>query len=346
MRVAIVAPPWLPVPPPAYGGTEAVLDNLAQGLQAEGHEVLLVTTGDSTSPVPKCHFYEHSIGVGLGNATSELNHVLYAYEQFDEVDIVHDHTLVGPLYSEWFPHLRVVTTNHGPFEGDLNPFYRAICDRVPIIAISRHQASTAPGVRVARVIHHGIDVNQFPVGQGKGGYALFLGRCHPDKGVHVAAAVARQAGLPLLIAAKCSEPMEVEYFESRVRPLLGGDIRFIGEADRQTKLDLLADATCLLNPIDWAEPFGMVMLEALACGTPVVATARGAVPEIVEDGRVGFVCSDPATLVEALAKVGTIDRSVCRSYVAERFSLTRMVNEHVALYEEILSESSKPEHKQ
>ena len=344
MRVAIVAPPWLPVPPPAYGGTEAVLDGLARGLEAGGHEVLLVTTGDSTSPVPTRHFYEHSIGVGAGTATSELNHVLFAYQQFEGVDIVHDHTLVGPLYSEWFPHLRVLTTNHGPFEGDLYPFYRAICDRVPIIAISRHQASMAPDVRVARVIHHGIDVNQFPVGRGQGGYALFLGRCHPNKGVHVAATVAREAGVPLLIAAKCSEPLEVDYFEHRVRPLLGGDIQFVGEADRLTKLDLLADAACLLNPIDWAEPFGMVMLEALACGTPVVASDRGAAPEIVEDGRVGFVCNDPETLVEALAKVDSIDRSYCRSHVARRFSVSRMVDEHVALYEEILSKTTKSEH--
>ena len=202
MRIAIVAPPWLPVPPPAYGGTENTLDTLARGLKRAGHDVLLCTTGDSTCPVERTWVFEKSIGVGSGTSVDEIRHVTHAYGQLDDVDVVHDHTLVGPLYSASFPRLPVVTTNHGPFNADLIGLYRAVADRVPVIAISRHQASTAQDVAVAAVIHHGIDVDDYPAGPGGGGYALFLGRMHPGKAPHVAARIAREAGFPLRIAAK------------------------------------------------------------------------------------------------------------------------------------------------
>jgi hypothetical protein len=143
MKIAIVAPPWVAVPPVGYGGTEAVLDGLARGLSYAGHDVLLYTTGDSACPVPKAWVFENAAGVGIGGAVTELRHVIYAYEAACGYDIVHDHTLVGPVYAERFPGLLVVTTNHGPFDGDLRDYYRAISDRVPVIAISHHQASTA-----------------------------------------------------------------------------------------------------------------------------------------------------------------------------------------------------------
>ena len=185
MRIMIVAPPWLPVPPPAYGGTETVLDGLARGLKAAGQDVLLYTTGESTCPVERSWVFERAIGVGLGGAAAEIRHVVHAYAAAHEVDVVHDHTLIGPLYSERFPRLPVVTTNHGPFESDLIDLYRIVADRVPIIAISHHQASTAGDVPIAAVIHHGVDPAEFPVGDGTGGYALFLGRMNPGKGAHV-----------------------------------------------------------------------------------------------------------------------------------------------------------------
>ncbi len=341
MRIGIIAPPWLPVPPLGYGGTEGVLDCLVRGLQAEGHEVLLATTGESTCPVPKVHVHERAVGIGTGDATAELLHVLHAYRHLKACDIVHDHTLVGPLYSKWFPDLQVVTTNHGPFDSTLTPLYRAIAPEVPIIAISHHQASLAKGIPIAAVIHHGIDVEEWPIGPGQGGYALFLGRLHPNKGAHVAARVARRAGIPLLIAAKCSEPAEKEYFEAAIRPQLGGGVEYLGEVNREAKAELLGDALCLLNPIAWPEPFGMVMVEAMACGTPVIATRSGAAPEIVDDGTVGYLCSSEDALVEALGKVASLERERCRSYVAERFSLKRMVRQHVRFYEELLDGSKR-----
>ncbi len=342
MRIGIVAPPWLPVPPPAYGGTENLLNTLALGLQNVGHEVILCASGDSTCSVERTWVFEEAIGVGSGNSVDEIRHVLHAYEQIQDADVVHDHTLVGPLHSASFPKLPVVTTNHGPFNPELIDLYRVISGRVPVIAISHHQASTAPSVPVAAVIHHGVDLEEFPVGQGGGGYALFLGRMHPGKAPHLAARIAREAGVPLRIVAKMREPEERAYFEAMVRPELGGDVTYLGEADRQTKLQMLAEADCLLNPISWAEPFGMVMIEALACGTPVLTTNFGAAPEIIEDGVVGFVRSERDGLVKALGRVDEIDRAACRERVARHFSVERMVAEHLALYELAIGTSRDP----
>jgi len=337
VRIAIVAPPWVAIPPRAYGGTETVLDALARGLHLAGHEVLLFTTGDSTCPVPKAWVFDQAVGVGIGGAAAELRHVIHAYEAAADFDVVHDHTLVGPVYAERFPWLPVVTTNHGPFESDLGYLYRTVGDRAPVIAISHHHASTAHGVNLAGVIHHGVIPEEFPMGTGEGGYALFLGRMSPDKGVHTAARVARVAGSRLLIAAKMSEKAELEYFDALVRPLLGGGVEYVGEVGGSAKVDLLSRASCLLNPMAWPEPFGMVMIEALACGTPVVATPRGAAPEIVREGITGFLRSDEASLAQALPRVGELDRNACRRSVETQFSAQRMVAEHVAIYEQAIA---------
>ncbi len=338
LRIAIIAPPWLPVPPPAYGGTENVLDALARGLDTAGHEVLLCTVGDSTCPVAKSSVFEHAVGVGAGSGVDEIRHVIHSYGAIQGFDVVHDHTLIGPLYSAAFPSLPVVTTNHGPFNAELIDLYRAIAGRVPIIAISHDQAASAVGVEIAAVIHHGVNVADFPVGTGGGGYAVFLGRMHPTKAPHLAAQIARAAGIPLVIAAKMREPVERAYFEATVRPLLGADVTYVGEVDRQAMLDLLGGADCLLNPILWPEPFGMVMIEALACGTPVVSSDYGAAPEIVEDGVVGFVRHGRSGLVDALGRIHEIDRAACRARVEEHFSVERMVAQHVAVYEMAVGE--------
>lgn len=336
MRVAIIAPPWVPVPPPAYGGTETVLDTLARGLQAAGHEVLLFATGDSTCPVPRASVLPRAAGVGVAGSATELRHVIHAYGAAAGADVVHDHTLVGPVYAGRFPGLPVATTNHGPFESELGDYYQAIAATTPVIAISHHQASTARGTPIAAVIHHGVDLDQFPAGRGDGGYACFLGRMCPEKGVDAAIRVARRAGVPLRIAAKMSEAAEQLYFDGHIRPLLGGDVEYVGELDRDEKLALLGGAACMLNPVAWPEPFGMVMVEALACGTPVVATPMGAVPEIVDDGATGFVRSGEEALAEAVLAARYLDRELCRKAVAGRFSAERMVADHVALYESIM----------
>ena len=300
MDIAIIAPPWLPVPAPAYGGTEAVLDELARGYQAAGHHVVMVCHPDSQCPVPKASVIPAEDTLRMGRMSIELEHAIGAYELVQHADIVHDHTLAGPMYSARFPNLPVVTTNHNSFSRTYNAIYSAVVPRVGLVAISHsHAAST--DIPVDAVVHHGIDVENYPFGAGDGGYVALLGRMVANKGVHRAIAVARAAGMPLQIAAKMREPNEVAYFEEFVQPHLGDDVIYLGEVDANDKRELLASAAALLNPISWREPFGMAMLESLACGTPVVGCPQGAAPEIVEHGLTGFLGDSDALRVLAAA---------------------------------------------
>lgn len=338
MRVAVIAPPWLPVPPEGYGGTELVLDTLCRGLADDGHDVLLYTTGDSACPVERRSTYERHLGIANVNPADELRHVMDAYEaaQEWEADVVHDHTITGPVWAQVHSRLPVVTTNHGPFDEPLRSIYRRITSTIPVIAISYHQASTADHIPIHRVIHHGLDTSELSVGEGAGGYALFLGRMNKTKGVHRAIDIARAAGMPLKIAAKMREPGEFDYFRTQVEPRLGGDVEYLGEVGPDEKYELLRDAACLLNPIAWPEPFGMVMIEALACGTPVVTTPCGAAPEVVDDGLTGFLRAGAQGLVDALQTLDTLDRSRCRAAVDARFSMARMTADHTAAYRSLL----------
>jgi glycosyltransferase involved in cell wall biosynthesis len=335
VKIAIIAPPWLPVPPCGYGGTEEVIDGLARGLASEGHDVLLFTTEDSTCPVERASVLDHALGTDGGGAWEVVRHVMHAYAAARDYDVVHDHTLIGPLYGEQVTDAPVVTTNHGPFEPDIIRHYRVVARHAWIVSISRHHASTAGCLPIAAVIHHGLEVDTFPLGGPTTSGAVFLGRMAPEKGVHAAIHTARAAGLPLRIAAKMREPREHEYFEQQVRPLLGGDVEYLGEVSAADKPHLLAGATCLLNPIQWPEPFGMVAIEALACGTPVVATPCGAMPELVDEGVTGFLRADVDGMVRALHDVGSLDRVACRRTVEERFSIRRMTRDHVVLYERL-----------
>ena len=337
MRVALIAPPWIAIPPPAYGGTEAVIDTLARGLAAAGHQVLLATTGDSTCPVERAWVYEHATIDQIGDVTHEVRHVLHAYEVVDGADIVHDHTVAGPVYASLRQTCPVVTTNHGVFSDDAKAIYRSLDGRVPIIAISHHQASTAGDVPIAQVIHHGIDLSRYPVGSG-GGYLVFVGRMSPTKGVGRAIEIARRAGVPLVIAGKMRSVDEVDYFDAEVEPLLGGDVHYAGEVSNEVKLQLLGGALALLNPIRWDEPFGLCMVESLACGTPVITAPRGAAPEIIDDGVTGFLRTGIAGNVAAVTNVVSLDRRACRAAATARFSTSRMVADHVAFYEDVIAD--------
>jgi glycosyltransferase involved in cell wall biosynthesis len=339
MKVGLLAPPWVPVPPRSYGGTEAVVDRLARGLVAAGHEVLLFAPGDSTCPVPTVPHTLPARPDQIGLTTVELAYVIRGHDCLSECDLVHDHTLAGPSIGRRRNAPAMVTTSHGPFTSEVSDIYRSFARRVPIIAISHAQAVEASmqGIHVGRVIHHGLDPDEVTMGDGDGGYLLFLGRMHPDKGVDVAARVARAAGIPLRIAAKMREPAERDWFEAAVRPLLGEGVTYVGEAGREEALALLQGAGALLNPIQWCEPFGLVMVEALAAGTPVLAFPNGAAPEIIEDGVTGYLCSDEQKMTARVPDALTLDRAACREAVLSRFSTTRVVDDHVAMYELTIS---------
>jgi glycosyltransferase involved in cell wall biosynthesis len=338
MRIALIAPPWTPIPPPLYGGIELVVDQLARGLVQAGHDVTLFTTGDSTCPVPKSWVLPRAEGMRIGMAVPELRHVLHAYHALDGHDVVHDHTVMGPFYAERYEGLPVVTTIHGPFNDELTDIYRVLATRVPIVAISNAQRRGAPDIPITRVIHHGLEAADFPVGDGdgdaEGEFVLFLGRMAPDKGAHRAVEVARKAGVRILMAAKMREQWERDYFDENVAPLLGPDAVYLGEVSHERKLELLANARALLFPIRWNEPFGMVMLESMACGTPVLAFPEGAAPEVVEHGKTGYLCEDEAAMVEAMGRLDQLSRADCRAAVEGYFSTERMVADHVDLYRE------------
>lgn len=330
MDICIIAPPWLPVPAPAYGGTEAVLDQLARGLRRAGHHVLLVAHADSTCAVDRASVVPAQDAEPMGRGVVELEHVIGAYELARDADVVHDHTMAGPLYARHLPGLPVVTTNHGPFNRTLSAIYRAMVPHVGVVAISHSQASTTD-VPLAGVIHHGVELDEFPDGAGDGGYVVFLGRMAPEKGAHRAIEAARRAGMPIYLAAKMREPDEIAYFDAHVRPHLGPDVEFLGEVDAAAKVKLLAGARALVNPITWCEPFGMVMLESLGCGTPVVGFPGGAAPEIVEHGRSGFLVDTVDELALALGRVDQLDRADCRKR-AGHFSVERMVDGYLDVF--------------
>jgi glycosyltransferase involved in cell wall biosynthesis len=315
------------------------VDRLARGLVRAGHDVLLAAAADSGCPVPRV------AGTGrtadnvpvFGDIVTELRHVITGYAAMGDVDVIHDHTLAGPLYRRGHPRTPVVTTNHGPFNAALIPLYRAM-RAVAVIAISHHQASTAPAdVPLAAVIHHGIDVGAVPVGRGNGGYASFIGRMCPEKGPREAVLVARTAGVPLKLAAKIREPAERDYFETAIRPLLSAEVEYVGELGPEDKLALVGGSFALLNPLQWDEPFGLVMIESLASGTPVVATPAGSAPEIVDDGVTGFLREGRLPLAAALLEAAVLDRSACRAAALARFSTERMVAAHVRLYRDLLA---------
>lgn len=345
LRVAVVAPPWMELPPDAYGGVEAMCSDLVDALVRRGVEVTLLAPGEHgttaafrpTGPVADPRL--------MGQAP-EVVHAAQLPELLADlgVDVVHDHTFAGPLVAASHG-LPTVVTAHGPVQGELGRYYRALSAGATLVALSDAQRAGLPSARWAATVPNGVRPDRFPFRAERGEYALFLGRMSPDKGPVAAIDAARAAGIPLVLAAKCRENAEVAYFEHAVEPLLGGDVEWVGEVGGRRKLDLLAGARCLLFPIDWEEPFGMVMIEAMACGTPVVALRRGAVPEVVDHGRTGWVCDRPAELPGALLRAHEIDPRDCRALVEGRFSDAALAGNYERVYRRIAAgpqEAARP----
>jgi glycosyltransferase involved in cell wall biosynthesis len=273
----------------------------------------------------------------MGLALPEAAHAMAAYEALQDVDVIHDHTLLGPLVVPLVGGRSgvpppVVLTHHNPFTPEAARVLSVAATRATVVAVSHAHARSAHGVPIGAVVHHGVDLQRYHPQAGGGGYLLFLGRMSADKGVDRAVRVAARTGRRLVIATKMRHPDEIAYYEREVAPLLAPGAEPPREASLEEAAALLAGATALLNPISWPEPFGMVMIEALASGTPVIAFPRGAAPEIVDHGRTGFLCADEDAMVQAVRQVDQIHRGECRAVAERRFSIARMTRDYLGLY--------------
>jgi glycosyltransferase involved in cell wall biosynthesis len=335
VKIAILSPPWFPVPPTGYGGIEWIVSLLADGLVDAGHDVTLFASGDSRTKATLDTVFDTAPSQWIGRSFWELRHVLHCYEQHEDFDVIHDHS--GPFAATLSAAITtpVVHTVHGPLAGEPGQLYDQVthvAPRVGLISLSMNQRKPRPGFNWIANVPNALDLSVYPFRPQRGNYLLFIGRMSPDKGAHRAVAVAMEAGVPLKLAGKLHEPKEREYFEQFVAPHLGDGIEYLGEVSHGQKVELLQHARATLFPIEWEEPFGLVMIESMACGTPVIATRRGSVPEVVEHGRSGIIVDDYTLMAHALAEADRIDSVECRQYVQERFSPMRMVRDYVRAY--------------
>jgi glycosyltransferase involved in cell wall biosynthesis len=343
MKIAVLSPVWFPVPPTRYGGIEWIVSLLAEGLVRAGHDVTLFASGDSSTRAKLVSVYDEAPSAEIGQTQVELRHALACFEHAGEFDVINDHT--GPLgaLAGGTVSTPVLHTVHGPLGGGPGLLYEAL-DRVApgvgLISLSMNQRKPLPDLNWAANCPNALELDVYPVSPHKGDYLLFLGRMSADKGCHRAIEVAKEAGLPLLIAGKMQDPAEKEYFEEHVRPNLGWGIEYLGEVDHAKKVDLLQNARVTLFPIEWEEPFGLVMIESMACGTPVLATRWGAVPEVIDDGRTGIIVDDYGEMAGEIERAAALDPLECRRYVEERFSSERMVRDYEEAYRAALDAST------
>lgn len=338
LKIALVAPVWFEVPPGAYGGIEWVCAWLADGLIRKGHDVTLIGAGRNRTAARFLQTYPEPPSERLGESIPEAIHAAAAadYLRSLQLDLVHDHTLCGPL-SARSRRTPTLVTAHGPVSGELGDYYRHLGTSVSLVAISNSQRAEAPDLNWCATVHNALPVQDLPFREEKEDFLFFLGRMSPDKGAHLAIEAARSAGRHLIIAGKCNEPFEKAYFEREIAPRLGPDIEWIGQADSQTKLDLMSRAYCFLFPISWSEPFGLVMVEAMACGTPVVALRGGSVDEVVFHGETGFICDRPSELPAYIDKAGDISSAACRKHAMDNFDVSRMIDGYENAYLETVS---------
>jgi glycosyltransferase involved in cell wall biosynthesis len=336
LRIAVIAPPYYELPPTAYGGIERVCWSIAEGLVDRGHDVTLVGAGASSTRARFVPTFSETQPEGTpSELTIEALHAARGAAALDglEFDVVHDHTRAGPLLAR-SRNAPTLVTVHAPLSGPESQleFYVALGQSAKLAGLTEAQRRAAPHLPWVGVVPNGIDVDAYPYRSEKDDFVLFFGRMSPHKGVHVAIRAARDAGRHLVIAGPWTTPDEQAYFEAAVRPQLGSGVDWVGSTAGEARTDLLAGARCLLFPVVWEEPFGLVMIEAMACGTPVVALRAGAVPEVVANGATGIVCADTQELTHAIDAATSIDPAQCRAHVRDRFSVAGMVERYEAIY--------------
>ncbi len=336
MRIALVAPPFISVPPKKYGGTELFVGELALGLATRGFDLTLYTNGESTLPVPMKWLYEQEDWPLPGEAEANLkglNHVAWAVKGASgNADLLHLNNAAGLPLSH-LTDVPVVYTVHHAYEQPLNKFYEGFPE-VAFVAISDFQRSRLK-VRNARTIHHGIEMAKYALRESKQEYLSFLGRIAPPKGVHLAIEIAHKSGIPLKIGGEI-QPLYKEYWERAIKPRVDGKfIEYVGEVGLKEKNELLGSSMAMLFPIQWDEPFGLVMIEAMACGTPVLALPGGSVKEVVKDGVSGWVRDSVEELAQCASDLH-LHPTMVRAHAEEHFSSDRMVEQYIELYSEIL----------
>jgi glycosyltransferase involved in cell wall biosynthesis len=336
LKIAVLAPPWFAVPPTGYGGIELVVSLLADGLAEAGHDVTLFASGDSLTKGKLSAVFPTAPSELIGRGLPDLRHALSCYERANEFDVINDHTGMLGATLGGLVDTPVLHTVHGPLDlpepQDVYGRIAKVAPQVGLISISENQRRPMPDLPWAATIPNAIDLSIYPCKPHRGDYLLFLGRMSPDKGAHRAIAVAIELGIPLKIAGKRREVKERQYFAEYVEPHVGHGVEYLGEVTHGQKVELLQDARATLFPIEWEEPFGLVMIESMACGTPVIGTRHGAVPEVIEEGRSGVIVDSFRQMAEALEDADALDPIECRRYVEERFAPERMVEDYVAAY--------------
>jgi glycosyltransferase involved in cell wall biosynthesis len=340
MRIAQIAPLAEPVPPELYGGTERVVSLLTEELFRRGHEVTLFASGDSDTDARLVPVTREALRLAPEDVDPNLYLMLelgLVFERAHQFDVIHSHVDYFALPLARLVKTPVVTTLHGRL--DL-PGLRTIYGRysqAPLVSISDNQRDPLPGVNWAATVYNGTDLGSFTFNEKGGDCFVFVGRICPEKNIEGAIAVARQAGVPLRIAAKV-DPVDVEYYQSVIKPLVDGrQVEYLGELGHVDKDALLGSAHALLFPVDWPEPFGLAMAEAMACGTPVLALRRGSVPEVVEDGVTGFVRNAEEDLVEVVDKIAGLSRRACRERVERLFSVEVMTDGYEKVFTSLVT---------
>jgi len=348
LRVAVLAPPWITVPPPGYGGIEAVVALLCEELVRRGNDVTLFAAPGSHSSARVRSPLESTHADQIGSSLYESDHVVSAYDAIDRAardgrpfDVVHDHSGFTALAMADRVSAPVVHTLHSPFSGEVCPFYKRHAHKARLVAISNFQVENAPaGVRVADVVANPVRVEDWPFRAEKSDYLLWMGRMDPGKGPHRAIAAAVAAGLPLVLAGPV-QPGQKEFFRSEIEPHIDGTrVSYVGEVGGRRRKELFAGARAFLMPISWPEPFGMVMVEALACGTPVITFPEGAAREIVIDGVNGFHVADVQEMARATLSLGQIDGARCRRSVASRYDAAIVAEGYEHVYQRAIRQAT------
>lgn len=344
MRIAQIAPLWERVPPFRYGGIELIVSLLTDELVRRGHEVTLFASGDSITKADLKSV--HNKALRLDQTIKE--HSLYEqmmlsslYQQADQFDIIHSHVGCAALPYSGFVKTPTVHTTHGIFTPDNEKIFRQFSGQ-PYTSISEAQREPRLGLNYIHTVYNGIDPEVYPFQETptQPPYLAFVGRLSPEKGPEGAIKIARATGLPLKMAGKV-DVVDQEYYNETLKPLIDGEqIQYLGEVSHEEKVQLLRNATVTLFPITWREPFGLVMIESMATGTPVVGMALGAVPEVIAHGKTGFVCHTLEEMSEAVPEAMKLDRQTCRDYVLSRFSVATMVNEYEQAYQMVLGNNA------